>query len=129
MNRLSADLLAARVFLTMLGGKPAQPIARQHAIFHVCETGQARKTILLLHGLTMTGENDPRLARLARALARNGLRVVAPIFEHLKDYRFDRADRERLLEVAARFQAGTHDPLAVVAFSAGASLALPERRR
>ena len=74
-------------------------------------------------GLALSGERDPRLVRLARALAMTGLRVVVPIFEHLKDYRFEPADRERLLEVAARFRAGTHAPLAVVAFSAGASLA------
>ncbi len=124
MNRLLADLLAARVFLTMLGSDPAQPIAQQHDTYHIYETSGARKTILLLHGLTLSGERDPRLVRLARALAMTGLRVVVPIFEHLKDYRFEPADRERLLEVAARFQAGTQAPLAVVAFSAGASLAL-----
>ena len=105
MNRLLADLLAARVFLTMLGGDPARPIAQQYDTYHIYETSGARKTILLLHGLTMTGENDPRLVRLARALARNGLRVVVPIFEHLKDYRFDPADRERLLEAAAHLRA------------------------
>jgi len=124
MNRLLADLLAARVFLAMLSGDPAQPIAQRRDTHHIYETGKARKTILLLHGLTMTGEADPRLVRLARALAAGGLRVVVPIFEHLKDYRFDPADRGRLLEVAARFKAETDAPLVVIAFSAGGSLAL-----
>lgn len=50
-----ADLLAARVFLTMLGGKPAQPTARQNDTFHIYEIGRARKTILLLHGLSLFG--------------------------------------------------------------------------
>ncbi len=60
MNRLLADLLAARVFLTMLRSNPARPIAQQRDSYHIYETGRARKTIFLLRGLMLSADHPAR---------------------------------------------------------------------
>ncbi len=124
MHRFTADLLAARTFLAMLGQGQTTPVAQHHPDFEIYSPGQFRKTALLISGLALAGEKDPRLMHFARSMAASGLRVVVPILEGLKAYRFDPADQAKLLHIASRLRAESDLPLAVVAFSAGASLAL-----
>ena len=82
MQRFNADLWAARFFLSMLDKERAISSAEHHPIYN---PDSARKMLLLLHGLTLPGESDP-------------------ILENLKEFRFDFADRDCLLEVSAHFQ-------------------------
>jgi hypothetical protein len=128
IQRLTADILAARVLLSMLGKDRTAPVAQRQyihgAAFEIYDPRRTRKTVLLIHGLVLAGENDPRLVRFARALASSGLRVIVPILAGLKAYRFDLADLDTLVEIATNIQAQSQAPLAVVAFSAGASLSL-----
>ncbi|MEW6440989.1 MAG: alpha/beta fold hydrolase [bacterium] len=91
-----------------------------------------RRTVVLLHGITLRGEKDPRLVRLARAMAASGLRAAAVSLPGLKSCRFDRSDLRAILDSVEELRARTRTSIAVAAFSVGAGLALraaaePER--
>lgn len=128
MPGLAADLRAARLFAKMLKPNHTQPLARRlscgEAEYDLYDYPAARQTILLVYGLALAGEADPRLVHLARSLVASGVRVIVPILAGLKEYRFSPRDLETLLTVAGCARANNLSPLAVMAVSAGGSLSL-----
>lgn len=77
--------------------------------------------IVLVHGATTSGKDDPRLRDVAHALARSGRRVVIPQLG-LRNQRLDVQDEERIRD-AVEFAAGD-STAGVLAFSYGAALCL-----
>ena len=77
---------------------------------------------VLVHGANPGGKDDPRVVELARALARDGRRVVVPQLG-LRDQRLDPTDLLRIREAIQRV-AGPHNRVGILAFSYGAGLAL-----
>ncbi|HQI21538.1 MAG TPA: hypothetical protein PLW55_19445, partial [Leptospiraceae bacterium] len=46
-----------------------------------------RGTILMVHGMTLRGIDDPRLENLGRSFASMGFEMVAPLFPEVRDLR------------------------------------------
>ena len=84
----------------------------------------ARKTFILLHGLTLEGENDPRLIRLATCLAFARLRIVALRLPGLMACRFDPGDVQAIAKMIQCLSAGRQEPIGLIGFSLGAGLGL-----
>lgn len=86
-----------------------------------------RPALVVTHGFTHQGADDPRLQALCRRLARAGFVVVAPEFDEMRHYRLGFGDLADLEAVVAAVRA---DPavgprrLGVMAFSFGAAPAL-----
>jgi pimeloyl-ACP methyl ester carboxylesterase/membrane-associated phospholipid phosphatase len=98
---------------------------RRGAEYDLYEPGSTPgRTVALLHGMTLKGERDPQLVRLAMAMARSGLRAAAVSLPGLKTCRFERSDMEIVLEAVEELHGQSGAPIAVVAFSVGAGLAL-----
>jgi pimeloyl-ACP methyl ester carboxylesterase len=83
-----------------------------------------RRTVVLIYGLTLEGELDPRVVAFAQALSESGLRAVVPVLPGLKSFRFLADDLTAVEDLLATLRARHGGPVAVVAFSTGAALAL-----
>lgn len=86
--------------------------------------GRIRTTVLLVTGVGVWGEAEPRLIRLARSLAGVGLRVVVPVLPGLKELRFEQGDLTLTRECLRHSLHAYQEPLAVVAISTGGSIVL-----
>ncbi len=86
--------------------------------------GKAIHTILLIYGMTISGENDTRLLEFAFSCVRAGLKVVIPHLPGLSDYMIDAGDLARLHAVARDLTSGKPEKLGLVGFSTGGSYAL-----
>jgi alpha-beta hydrolase superfamily lysophospholipase len=87
-------------------------------------SGKAKKTVLLLYGLSPLGEEDPRLLQFASGLVRAGARVMIPILPELKLMRLSSNDFHSARECIRYLLEEFNEPFCIVAFSAGGSLAL-----
>jgi pimeloyl-ACP methyl ester carboxylesterase len=79
---------------------------------------------LLIYGLDLAGEKDPRLVRFAYACGAAGLRSAIPALPGLKSYRFDPGDLEALADLVNHLRQRTACPIGMIGFSAGGSIAL-----
>lgn len=86
--------------------------------------GATRRTVVVVHGVTVLGPRDPRLVRFARSLCAAGFHVAAPALEGLRRFEADPADAERVRAVVRACAAADGAPVAVVGFSLGAGVAL-----
>lgn len=77
--------------------------------------------LLLIHGANPEGKDDPRVRRLARALARSGREVLVPQLG-LRHQKLDQNDLNRIRE-SIRFR-DKGERVGILAFSYGAGLAL-----
>jgi pimeloyl-ACP methyl ester carboxylesterase len=84
--------------------------------------------LLLAHGMTDRGADDPRIVRLARALAHAGYRVVLPTFDEIRDARIRGSsvgDVAEAIEVVARHGGlGARRPIGVIGPSFSGAIAL-----
>jgi esterase/lipase len=87
-------------------------------------SGKAIRTVLLVYGMTITGENDPRLLKFARACTDVGLKVVIPHLPGLMDFRVKKNDYDRLLDVAGSIAASASQKIGIIGFSTGGSYSL-----
>jgi pimeloyl-ACP methyl ester carboxylesterase len=85
---------------------------------------RARRTVVLIYGLTLAGEHDPRVVAFAQALSDSGLRAAVPVLPGLKSLRFAPEDLTAVEGLVAALTAQFAEPVAIVAFSAGAAIAL-----
>jgi pimeloyl-ACP methyl ester carboxylesterase len=79
--------------------------------------------ILLVHGAAALGKDDPRLVRLARAVARSGRVVFVPSLV-LAERRFVGEDVERIVRGAAALSTRGDQPVTILGISYGGSFAL-----
>lgn len=83
-----------------------------------------RRGLVVVQGMSLAGERDPRLVRLARSFAAAGFSVAAPALPGLKSCREDVRDLSSVQEAVAALRAACGGPVGVVAFSFGAGVAL-----
>jgi pimeloyl-ACP methyl ester carboxylesterase len=130
-------ILGTRLFVRSLQEKPAgdvQPLigeTEQRNSYEVYEPKDgAWKTIVMVYGMGLPGERDPRLNKFAQACLEAGTRVIVPNLSGVKNYRLEESDLVRLIDVLNHI-AMLRDtgfvfkgPITIVAFSAGASISL-----
>ena len=87
-------------------------------------TGGVRSTVIVVQGLVILGERDPRMINFARALASGGVRAAAIHLPALSECRFAASDLSALVDLAQSLYAESQQPLGLVAFSFGAGMAL-----
>jgi len=80
--------------------------------------------VLAVHGLTLDGGRDARLADFARALAASGVLCFVPTLPALADGRLDPADVDVLGALVRACAKAAEGPLCLTGFSLGASYAL-----
>jgi pimeloyl-ACP methyl ester carboxylesterase len=130
-TRLQRNWLGARLFLgnyTISGEREPRPqlvTTASGSQFELYEPKEkARKTVALLTGMGILGEEDPRLIRVARGLASTGLRVAVPILHGLKSLKADHSDLSTSRDCFNHLLSVYGGPLTIVAFSTGGSIAL-----
>lgn len=85
--------------------------------------GRTDRGLLLVHGAALQGKDDPRLVRLANAVARAGFDVFVPALV-LAERRFVSEDLERIVASGAALADRTGSPIEVLGISYGGSFAL-----
>ena len=85
---------------------------------------QCRKPFVMIYGLTMKGENDPRLVRFSRSFAKAGFHAAVPDLPGLKSFRFDDGDTRIIEDLIGALHSQYGKSVGVAAFSFGAGLAL-----
>lgn len=81
--------------------------------------------LVLVHGLTPEGKDDPRLAQAARLLARAGFRVAVPTISGLTRLRLRPDDAEPVVAAVQALGSGNRpEPIALLGISVGAGPAL-----
>ena len=86
--------------------------------------GKAIRTVILVYGMSIAGENDGRLLKFARACANAGLKVIIPHLPGLMEFRFARNDLQRLVEIASLTAQNNHENVGLIGFSTGGSYSL-----
>lgn len=86
--------------------------------------GPIIRTIILISGLTILGEKDPRVINFSRALAEFRIRVAAIALPGLKSYRFEEGDIRAIIDLARFLNGRCGQKIGIVAFSIGGTLAL-----
>jgi acetyl esterase/lipase len=87
-------------------------------------SGKAIRTLVLIYGMSIAGENDGRLLKFAHACANAGLKVIVPHLPGLMDYRFARNDLERLIEITGLLAQNSREKIGLIGFSTGGSYSL-----
>jgi pimeloyl-ACP methyl ester carboxylesterase len=82
------------------------------------------RTFVMVYGLTLKGERDPRLVNFSRCFAQSGLRVAVPDLAGLKSYRFDERDLAAIEALVSKLHSQYGGTIGITAFSLGAGLAL-----
>ena len=85
---------------------------------------KARKSYIILHGLTMEGEKDPRLVRLASSLAYAGLRIAVLRLSGLKNLEFNSEDIPSIIRLVHILAGESKGRIGIIGFSMGAGLGL-----
>lgn len=83
-----------------------------------------RRTLILIHGVTGRANADPLIVHLARSLAALGYRCVVPALQQLSQFRHDPRDIQTVVASIVASRNHAPDPIALMAFSYGASYAL-----
>jgi len=130
-SRLQCFWLGVRLFLgnyTSSGEREPKPqrltIASGAQLELYEPNKQVRKSVLLISGVSILGEEEPRLIRLARSLNATGVRVVLTVLPGLKSLRFEKTDLETARDCLRYLLKHYDHPANIVAFSAGGSIAL-----
>jgi pimeloyl-ACP methyl ester carboxylesterase len=118
------------MFRTMRPRRDALVLPEEHRTakgykYHVYyPRGRPIRTVLLIYGMTLAGENDPRLLKLGRACTNAGLRVVVPHLPGLMQYRVRREDVNRLADIINTLTFNKNEKLGLLGFSTGGSYSL-----
>lgn len=86
--------------------------------------GRVRRNLVLVHGVTGRADSDPLIVHLARSLAALGYRCVVPGLSQLAQFRHDPRDVRMIVSTLATCNRTFAEPIALMAFSYGASYAL-----
>ena len=91
-------------------------------------TDPIRGVLVLVHGMTDRGAEDPRIVRLADALAHAGYRIVVPTFHDIRDARIRGSSVDEVAEaieaVARHGGLGARRPVGVIGPSFSGAIAL-----
>ena len=87
-------------------------------------SGKAIRTLVLVYGMSIAGENDGRLLKFARACASAGLKVIIPHLPGLMDYRFARNDLQRLIDITRLLAQNGREKIGLIGFSTGGSYSM-----
>lgn len=82
------------------------------------------KTFIVIHGLTLQGERDPRLICFSKALATSGVRTAAISLPALKKCRFEDKDVHAIMDLVRTLSAVYNQKIGIIGFSLGAGLGL-----
>jgi pimeloyl-ACP methyl ester carboxylesterase len=131
LSRLQRFWLGMRLFLgnyTSNGEREPKPqrltIANGAQLELYKPNKQVRKSVLLISGVSILGEEEPRLIRLARSLNATGVRVAVVVLPGLKSLRFEKNDLDTARDCLRYVLKQYGHPANMVAFSAGGSIAL-----
>ena len=94
----------------------------EYHVYYPC--GKAIRTLVLIYGMSIAGENDGRLLKFARACANAGLKVIIPHLPGLMDFRFARNDLQRLVEITRLLMQNGREKIGLIGFSTGGSYAM-----
>jgi pimeloyl-ACP methyl ester carboxylesterase len=83
-----------------------------------------RSTVVLVHGVTACGSEDPNLVHLARCIATKGYRCLTPSLMGLAKFRHAASDIDIVTSAFRKARDMSGGPVGVLAFSYGASYAL-----
>ncbi len=83
-----------------------------------------RPGLILVHGLSAAGKDDPRLREAARLLARAGWAVAVPTMEGLARFRLRPEDADAVTAAGRALRAAGAQPIAMLAVSVGTCHAL-----
>ncbi|GIU92217.1 MAG: hypothetical protein KatS3mg011_1123 [Acidimicrobiia bacterium] len=127
-----ARLLAAPTTAEALGAAVPRPFAEDVVVAEspvpdvegrLYTPGPEHPAIVAVPGATPAGLDDPRLARVARAISRNGRQVFVPLLD-LYQQRFTTDDIDRIARSVEALHLQTGRPVVMVGFSYGGSFAL-----
>ena len=121
----------ARLFVRSLQSKtkldvPPRPQKTTNGIsFNLYALGNDPiKTVIPVYGMGLLAEDDPRLNKFTQACLEMNTRVAIPILPGLKTYLLDGGDVEKLIDLLLYVYEQYNEPVSIIAFSAGASIAL-----
>jgi acetyl esterase/lipase len=122
----AAQLLLKNMGIGTLSNSDPIHLTTQHSTgYHLYQPSHKyQRTILLVYGMTIAGENEIRLVHFARALATCGFRVVVPNLAGMKSYDFDSQDLDRLADLITEVASNTVNRIGIIGFSAGGTLSL-----
>ena len=83
-----------------------------------------RGPFVVVQGLALQGERDPRLVNFSRALAESGIPAAVVALPELKACRFDEADVGAIIDLVTELSSASGQKIGIVGFSLGAGLAL-----
>lgn len=84
----------------------------------------ACSTFIVVHGVTLQGERDPRLVNFCRSLAQCRIRAAAIELPALKRCRFEQGDVDTIIDLASELSGVTGEKIGIIGFSLGAGLSL-----
>ena len=131
LRRVRQDIQACLLLLNNLNssnGVGQSPLAGETPAGSQFDQYEARNaaqgTFILIYGLDLAGEKDPRLVKFGRACAAVGLRAVVPSLSGLKSYQLDANDLEILVDLILYLNQQYTQPIGMIGFSSGGSYAL-----
>jgi pimeloyl-ACP methyl ester carboxylesterase len=126
-----AALLNIRTMKPRSGGEKGRRLAESRKTtaggveYDSYESGtDTGRVFILLHGVTLQGERDPRLINFSRALAESGIRAAVIALPALKQCRFDMGDVEAIIDLATELNSESGKKVGIIGFSLGGGLAL-----
>jgi pimeloyl-ACP methyl ester carboxylesterase len=121
---LSQGRLAVLSLLTAEARREAWPLPGVAADRYQAPGLLASVPLVLVHGFTPQGKDDPRLGQAAQVLARAGFDVAVPTIPGLTGGRLRPLDAEPVVHAISALAAERARPVAIVAISVGAGPAL-----
>jgi len=86
--------------------------------------GKAIRTVMLVYGMSLAGEEDTRLLKFVRACVNAGLRVVIPNLPGLRRFVVENGDLQRLNSIATGLSRESTEKIGLVGFSTGGNYSL-----
>jgi len=86
--------------------------------------GKALRTVLVVYGISIEGENDGRLLKFARSCAQAGLKVIIPHLPGLMDLQVTSGDMRSLENILATLEKEETGKIGLIGFSTGGSYSL-----
>jgi hypothetical protein len=131
LPRIKRDWNGARLFIRSLQSKPKLSILPQMQrtqkgnSFDLYVAGDKPiKTVIPVYGMGLLAERDPRLNKFIQACLEMNTRVVVPHLSGLRSFRLEKSDLENLVDLMTHVHGHYQENISVIAFSAGASIAL-----
>jgi hypothetical protein len=131
LPRIQRDWNGARLFVRSLQSKPKLNIPPQTQktqkgnSFDLYEVGDKPiRTIIPVYGMGLLAEHDPRLNKITQACLEMNTRVVVPHLPGLRSFRLEKGDLENVIDLVTHVHEEYQGDVSLIAFSAGASVAL-----